>query len=268
MARSNRRSRRARGVTAAPGRDTGGGAGGRRLPRPASAAFGPCDEIVEMDRQLERDGREEGREQDPVRDLRAVRHARDGTGRPAGRQFAAFDARLAAMVRVRGLRPKITAFRLGLSAGLVFAGLHFANNANLGIELPVISRIEHAAQDYALTGLRGPRTPSGRVVIVGIDEKSVQEEGLWPWSRAKIARIVDELAKGGAVAVGFDVIWSERDDLGRKLARMASIARKDPGDASEALKALREVWKPAGGAEPYFLDDADTTEKLADSIEK
>jgi adenylate cyclase len=141
------------------------------------------------------------------------------------------------------------------------------NNANLGIEIPVVSRIEHAAQDYALTALRGPRKPSGRVVILGVDEKSVQEEGLWPWSRAKLARVVDELAKGGVAAVGFDVIWSERDELGHKLARMAALARDPSGDSAAALQ-LREVWKAAGGGETAVAVDVDPTEQLADSIEK
>ncbi len=184
-----------------------------------------------------------------------------------GASFRPPGATLRAMARLRGLRPKITAFRLGLWVGLVFAGLHFANNANLGIEIPVVSRIEHAAQDYALTGLRGPRTPSGRVVIVGIDEKSVQEEGLWPWSRAKLARVIDELAKGGVAAAGFDVIWSERDDLGRRLARMAALARGASGD-SEAARQLREVWRAAGGDETRAPVDVDPTEQLADSIER
>ena len=176
------------------------------------------------------------------------------------------------MAGVRRSLLKITAFRLALWVGLVFTGLHFANYVFLarGFELPVISRIENAAQDYTLTRLRGPRSPSGRVVIVGIDEKSVQEEGLWPWSRAKMARLVDRLAQGGVAAVGFDVIWSERDELGRRMAKVASLVR----DARQAATAdplqhkLDELWEAAGGATPELAVDVDPTEQLADSIEK
>src|SRR5512133_2256744 len=80
--------------------------------------------------------------------------------------------------------------------GLAFTALHLLNGVFLGerFELPVVSRVEHAAQDWALTRLRGPRAPSGRVVIVAIDERSVEAEGRWPWSRAKLARLVDRLA--------------------------------------------------------------------------
>jgi adenylate cyclase len=82
-----------------------------------------------------------------------------------------------------------------------------------------------------------------------------------------MARVVDELAKGGVAAVGFDLVWSERDDLGRKLARMAALARGDHGD-SAAARALREIWTAAGGGEPRVAVDVDPTEQLADSIEK
>jgi adenylate cyclase len=173
------------------------------------------------------------------------------------------------MARLR-LVPKVNAFRLALGVGLVFAGLHFLNGVYLGrgYELPVISRIEHAAQDYALTRLRGPRTPSGQVVIVAIDEKSVQAEGLWPWSRAKMARLVSRLAEGGTAAVGFDMIWSDRDDLGRRMARVASLVRKAREGDPVGAGSLDEVWTAAQGPDPEIAVDVDPTEQLADAIEK
>jgi adenylate cyclase len=167
--------------------------------------------------------------------------------------------------------PRVTAFRLGLSVGLVFAVLHLLNGVFLGrgIEFPVVSRIENAAQDYLMTQLRGARAPSGRVVIVAIDERSVREEGLWPWSRAKMARLVDRLAAGGVTAVGFDVIWSEQDELGRRLARMAALAKPlREAVGGPATARLREIWTAAGGAEPEVAADVDPTEQLADAIER
>jgi adenylate cyclase len=167
---------------------------------------------------------------------------------------------------------KLSAFRLALWAGLLFTGLHFLNGVFLGrgFELPVVAKIEHAAQDWALTSLRGPRTPSGDVVIVGIDERSVAAEGLWPWSRTKMARLVDRLAEGGVRAVGFDVIWSEEDALGRRMARVASLVRDAKARAAgpEAVRQLEEVWIAAGGPDPEAAVDVDPTERLADAIER
>jgi adenylate cyclase len=175
------------------------------------------------------------------------------------------------MSRLRRALLAVTAFRLALWVGLVFAGLHFLNGVFLGrgLELPVVARIEHAAQDYALTRLRGARPTSGQVVVVGIDERSVQAEGLWPWSRARMARLVDRLAEGGVAAVGFDVIWSEQDELGRRMARVASLVRSArEGADAEASRRLEEVWIAARGVEAEEAVDVDPTEQLADAIER
>jgi adenylate cyclase len=176
------------------------------------------------------------------------------------------------MARPRRAFFKVDAFRLALGFGLLFTGLHFLNGVFLGkgFELPIVARIEHAAQDYALTALRGPRAPSGKVVIVAIDERSVREEGLWPWSRAKMARLVDRLAEGGVTAVGFDVIWSEQDELGRRMAKVASLLRaaRDGTADGELARRLDEVWAAAQGPDPQPAVDVDPTELLADAIER
>jgi len=52
-------------------------------------------------------------------------------------------------------------------------------------------------------------TPSDRVVVVAIDEKSVNELGRWPWSRIYIARMIDRLSQAKVVAL--DIVFSERE---------------------------------------------------------
>jgi adenylate cyclase len=59
---------------------------------------------------------------------------------------------------------------------------------------------------------RGDVAPGNETVIAAIDEKSVSELGRWPWPRTTIARLVDQLRKEGAKAVGFDIVFSEPDD--------------------------------------------------------
>jgi len=176
------------------------------------------------------------------------------------------------MANARRALLRIDAFRLALYVGLCCTALHVLDVlwARKGSRLPVVSRIEHSTQDYVLTSLRGPRAPSGQVVIVAIDERSVQAEGLWPWSRARMARLVDALARGGVSAVGFDVIWSDADEQGRRLARVAAQvkasrqATRDP----EAGAALDELWRLAQGADPSLAVDVDPTLQLADAIER
>jgi len=49
------------------------------------------------------------------------------------------------------------------------------------------------------------------VAIVDIDEASIREVGQWPWARTEVAAIVDRLRELGALAIAFDVVFSEPD---------------------------------------------------------
>lgn len=64
--------------------------------------------------------------------------------------------------------------------------------------------------------IRGPISPANNVVLVAIDDRSVEEIGRWPWSREKTSSLIDELIKNGANAVGFDAIFSEPQITGVK----------------------------------------------------
>ena len=57
--------------------------------------------------------------------------------------------------------------------------------------------------------------PSGRVIVVEIDECSIehfraQGEGGWPWSRQRHADLLDQLDRAGVGAVGYDVLFADR----------------------------------------------------------
>jgi adenylate cyclase len=165
---------------------------------------------------------------------------------------------------------RVDAFRLALAVGLAATALHFleGQGAAHGFEVPIVGRLEHAARDWLLTEVRGPRAPSGRVVIVAIDERAIEVEGRWPWSRAKMARLVERLAAGGAGAIGFDVIWSDDDAVGRRLAGVAALAREARAATTEpeAARRLELVLAAARGDEAEAAE-VDPTERLADAIE-
>lgn len=54
-------------------------------------------------------------------------------------------------------------------------------------------------------------SPSDDIVIVAVDEKSLESLGRWPWSREVHARLVERLTQAGARAIVFDVLFSEAD---------------------------------------------------------
>lgn len=80
-----------------------------------------------------------------------------------------------------------------------------------------------------------PRTiADDPVTIVDIDERSLQALGQWPWSRSVLASLVDRLAAGGAVAIGFDIVFAEPDRLSpRRVAERVADA-----DLRARLQAL------------------------------
>jgi len=59
-----------------------------------------------------------------------------------------------------------------------------------------------------------PRQSTARpVTIVDIDEESEAALGQWPWARTRIADIVTNLHRMGALVVGFDIVFAEPDRL-------------------------------------------------------
>ena len=59
-----------------------------------------------------------------------------------------------------------------------------------------------------------PRQSAERpVMIIDIDEASIAEYGQWPWPRTRVAELVENARKNGAVALGFDITFPEPDRL-------------------------------------------------------
>lgn len=59
---------------------------------------------------------------------------------------------------------------------------------------------------------RGAIEPENNVVIVAIDEKSLDKFGRWPWPRTRIAGLVERLKNYGVKSVAFDIVFAEPDE--------------------------------------------------------
>lgn len=59
---------------------------------------------------------------------------------------------------------------------------------------------------------RGPIDPSPYVTLAVVDEKSLSEEGKWPWPRKKMGDLITKLSDAGARVITFDIVWAEPDD--------------------------------------------------------
>jgi diguanylate cyclase (GGDEF)-like protein/PAS domain S-box-containing protein len=64
---------------------------------------------------------------------------------------------------------------------------------------------------YDLTAGATQPAPSKQILIVTIDDKSLQAIGRWPWSRRIHAAFLDRLAAAGDTTVGLDLLLADRD---------------------------------------------------------
>src|SRR3989442_2770355 len=61
------------------------------------------------------------------------------------------------------------------------------------------------AYDFALR-LAGPVSPSSPTLIVAIDEDSLDRIGMWPWTRDKLARLIEHVSAGKPRAIALDLL--------------------------------------------------------------
>jgi adenylate cyclase len=98
-------------------------------------------------------------------------------------------------------------FALSLAVLLLLL-LHASGAMSIGF----IHKLENYTYDMRLNLLM-PNTVDNRIVIVDIDEKSLVEQGRWPWGRDKMARLVNQLFATYEInTLGFDVVFAEKDE--------------------------------------------------------
>ena len=131
-----------------------------------------------------------------------------------------------------------TWIRIGIGVAMVLAFL--AHEAEWS-QSRFIQQLELWAYDARLR-LFMPNTLDPRIVILDIDEKSLNAEGRWPWSRDKMAVLVKQAFDRYNVRVmGFDVAFPEPDTssgLGT-LERLAGAELKENPQFQSTLEKVR-----------------------------
>jgi diguanylate cyclase (GGDEF)-like protein len=92
------------------------------------------------------------------------------------------------------------------------------------------------------------RPPTGELVMVAIDARSLHEIGVWPWPRSLHAALLDRLVAAGARRIAFDIDFSspsapEADGALERALRAAN--------GTVALAAHRQVQRGADG--PFLI---------------
>ncbi|PCI73995.1 MAG: adenylate/guanylate cyclase domain-containing protein [SAR86 cluster bacterium] len=112
----------------------------------------------------------------------------------------------------------------------------------------IIERLEFLVYDQRLSIMpKHVKSPDNRIVIVDLDERSLQAEGQYPWNRIKVGQLTEKLRDNGVLVVGFDITFPEPDRNIRDLLQTVDLSQFDPG-FNETLAQI----EPRINADQYF----------------
>ncbi|MCG6871502.1 MAG: adenylate/guanylate cyclase domain-containing protein [Gammaproteobacteria bacterium] len=105
------------------------------------------------------------------------------------------------------------------------------------MDLRFVQQLENQAYDTRLR-LTAPETVDDRIVVVDIDQRSLQRQGRFPWPRARMAELVERLFDAGVAVIGFDILFSETEE---------PLAGLDPALAERVRGVLADAGGVASG---------------------
>lgn len=153
-----------------------------------------------------------------------------------------------------GILKKYPAICLGLTITLIFLGLGY-------VRVDFLDTLELKLYDIRM-GLKGSPKSDSNIVLIDIDDDSIEKIGRWPWPRSHIAKGITKINEAGPKIIGVNLIFSEPEEGSAQrelefLAKeLAEIAGNKGGEAAMALKAVEKA-----------KSRLDNDKKLSESIE-
>lgn len=135
---------------------------------------------------------------------------------------------------------------LGLVLTVLISSLQVLPPQGLG---SLIDRLDNLVYDQRFTLMPKPLVnPEHKIVVVDIDERSLQAEGQWPWDRFKLGQLVEKLEAYGVLVTGFDITFPEpqRNTVRDIFARSDALSLET--DFVERLRTLEQELD----ADAYF----------------
>ncbi len=124
--------------------------------------------------------------------------------------------------------------RLGIALGI---GITFAMVVLTWLGPSWLARLSNTLLDFQFT-LRGARDVGAEIILVLVDEKSLNELGRWPWPRDTQSQLIDRITADHPRVIGLDIIYAEAEESesARGLKSLLAKARSLPS-LPAALKA-------------------------------
>lgn len=113
-----------------------------------------------------------------------------------------------------------------------------------------IQRLEYLVYDQRLGVMPKAVIPAeNKIVIVDLDERSLQAEGQYPWNRIKVGQLTEKLRDNGVLVIGFDITFPEPDRSIRDLLAPIDLDALD----SSFIETLESI-EPQIDSDQYFAN--------------
>ncbi|MEE8424348.1 MAG: CHASE2 domain-containing protein, partial [Elusimicrobiota bacterium] len=101
-------------------------------------------------------------------------------------------------------RARLIDFLVGLLLACLVVGSYFMPGGGL------LEPLELRTYDLRAQ-LRGNLDPSSEIVIIAIDDESIENLGRWPWPRNRIGEMLRLLNRAAPKVIGLDILYTEMD---------------------------------------------------------
>jgi adenylate cyclase len=132
--------------------------------------------------------------------------------------------------------------RISFIIGLILLSLAiWLQTTSVDVVRQLIVRLNNIGYDMQLRArlyahFEKPKSP---VVIIDIDDKSLQAEGRWPWPRTKMAELLKRLQDEGVVVVAMDIMFAEDEaNPGRSIIALLNQKNLNNPAMNSTLEAI------------------------------
>lgn len=148
--------------------------------------------------------------------------------------------------RLRDMKRKV--WPVGVGLAITFFHLYWMNTSN-PLLIEIRHRLDWIIYDMRLFyNLKDNPEPSQDIVLIDMDERSLSEQGRWPWSRLVMADLINKLGDAGVVVTAIDVSFPEPEN--NPATQVIRYVQEQELDSEEVVSVLEraEIELDADGA--------------------
>jgi len=109
--------------------------------------------------------------------------------------------------------------------------------------------------------IRGDLPESKNIIIVDIDETSLETFGQWPWSRSMVSELINKISDADAGIIGLDIVFSEADKTSpHMIASKLGLNKKKVANYDQILAETFSHTPVIGGY--FFRFDKKSNNKI------